>query len=130
MEYTAGQLAGLTYREVPAGGYNELLLCDGNCRKAWGINHRPKIEFSDVDPDDYAFLPDSEVGEAPADPGTYEGGHAKPRHDAGPNRQNKWCLRECERSISLAPGEAFRLPNDFLTRVYNMKSRRLLEEGL
>ena len=130
MDYSAAQLEGLTYRQIPAGGVFELLLCDGNCRKAWGINHRPKVEFSETDPDDYAFLPDAELGDAPEDPGTYEGGHAKPSADGGPHRQNKWCYRECERSISLDAGEEFRRPHDFSKKVYNMSSRRIAEEGL
>lgn len=129
LKYSAEQLAGYTFREVPAGGHTELLLCDGNCRKAWGINHRPSVEFSQTDPDDIAFLADSELGEAPEDPGVYEGGHAKPRFDAGPARQNKWCMRECERSIWLEPGDEFRAPPDFVKRLYNKPSRRLLEEG-
>lgn len=75
-----------------------ILACDGNCRKAWGINLRPWASLSD-DPDDFAYLADDELGEAPADPGTYEGGHGKPRPHtySDPGRHNKWCARECER---------------------------------
>lgn len=129
MRFTSEQLQGLVYKEIPLSGRSELLLCDGNCNKAWGINHRPSVRFSEADYDDYAFLSDSEVGSAPADPGTYEGGHAKPSESMGATRQNKWCFRECERSISLGDTENFRMPPDFSKRVYNMQSRRLIEEA-
>jgi len=74
------------------------LICDMKCDKAFGINNRPKKQLSDDD-DDYYFLPDSEVGIAPDDPGTYEGGFGK-----SPLSANKWCYRECERS---ATGDCF-----------------------
>lgn len=77
-------------------GRQAVLACDARCDKAWGINARPRVQLSD-DPNDYAFRADHELGTAPVDPGTYEGGHAKP---ASPERRlNKWCARECERSI-------------------------------
>lgn len=69
--------------------------CDGNCKKAWGINQRPKEHISGDD-DDVVFLSDSELGEAPENPGTYEGGQGKPRSKS--EMLNKWCFRECERS--------------------------------
>lgn len=50
--------------------------CDGNCKKAWGNSTRPKIQLSN-NIDDYAFLTDNELGIAPEDPGTYEGGILK-----------------------------------------------------
>lgn len=97
------------------------LACDGRCDKAWGINNRPRVEFDPNEPDDYAFLADHEVGTAPADPGTYEGGHGKP--SAVPlvdsARMNKWCSRECERGVVLEPFEARTLPT-FDERRYNM----------
>lgn len=68
--------------------------CDGMCNKAWGICNRPKRQLSD-DPDDYEYLSDNELGEAQIDPGTYEGGYAKPL--VQPTIHNKWCVRECER---------------------------------
>lgn len=76
--------------------------CDGRCDKAWGLNQRPKISFDPKDPDDVAWLADHEVGTAPEDPGTWEGGDGKPSgmplpDDAG-HLMNKWCSRECERS--------------------------------
>lgn len=91
------------------------LHCDGLCKKAWGINSRPMVKLDPDDPDDYYFLADNELGDAPKDPGTYEGGHAKPND---PTQQNKWCSRECERSTITHPGEPLTLP-DFSVRFYN-----------
>jgi hypothetical protein len=100
--------------------------CDGICTKAWGINGRPSIpsraERDASDNPDYAFLADDELGEAPVDPGTYEGGHAKPIMATGPEHINKWCIRECERSWMSPRGQpdaAPTLPN-FSTRLYNI----------
>lgn len=103
---------------VTAFGRPTRIGCDAQCDKAWGINNRPKIQFSD-DPDDYAFLADHEVGTAPEDPGTYEGGHAKPTTPE--ERLNKWCFRECERCASCYAGredEPMNYPN-FFERIYN-----------
>jgi hypothetical protein len=77
--------------------------CDRNCAKAWDRNKRPKIQLSDDDEDDFAFLADHELGEAPADPGTYEGDEAKP--STPDDFPNKWCVRECERCASSKPGQ-------------------------
>ena len=88
--------------------------CDGRCDKAWGINTRPKIRLSDHG-DDVVWLSDDELGEAPKDPGTYEGGCAKP-HD--PNFMNKWCARECERSTVVDRGDVLVL-GDYSRRVFN-----------
>lgn len=91
--------------------------CDGNCAKAWGINSRPRVQIG-TDEDDYAFLADDELGDAPVNPGTYEGGHAKPTEDS--ERLNKWCVRECERSDMADLGELCQ-PKDFSKRRYNMR---------
>lgn len=93
--------------------------CDEKCNKAWGINQRPKIMLSD-DEDDYAYLSDDELGEAPTDPGTYEGGHGKPTTPA--QAPNKWCVRECERCVKSKPSESH-LPlkvRDLSERLYNI----------
>lgn len=87
--------------------------CDGKCNKAWGINQRPR-KYLSGDPneaetseewnrraDDFVWCADDELGEAPEDPGTYEGGHGKP---SGPHNMNKWCTRECERSVLVDRG--------------------------
>lgn len=93
--------------------------CDRKCHKAWGINSRPKVQLSDNE-DDYAFLADDELGDAPADPGTYEGADAKP---ASPDQfPNRWCVRECERCAHSAPGQ-FAVPLElklFSKRQYNI----------
>ena len=89
--------------------------CDRKCNKAWGMNSRPKVEFDKEDPDDYAFLSDDELGEAPKNPGTYEGGHAKPNDRS--QIPNKWCLRECERCVISKTNESH-LP-DYSKRNYN-----------
>ena len=72
-----------------------VLFCDEKCNKAWGICSRENVQISD-DEDDVEWLTDDELGEAPEDPGTYDGGHAKPTCDA--DKLNKWCCRTCERS--------------------------------
>ncbi|MGH1336033.1 MAG: hypothetical protein ACRBFS_07880 [Aureispira sp.] len=100
-------------------GQSMKVACDEKCNKAWGIIARPKIEFEEQDLDDYAFLSDDELGEAPIDPGTYEGGQAKPID----NNQipNKWCVRQCERCASSElgkPNEELELP-DYSKRSYN-----------
>jgi hypothetical protein len=77
-------------------GKDLLLACDGMCEKAWGLNGRPRRVLSD-NPDDYEFFSDRELGDAPSDPGTYEGGCGKPSRRV----HNKWCFRECERSVSM-----------------------------
>jgi hypothetical protein len=91
------------------------LACDGKCGKAWGLSNRPKIEFDPNEPDDVAWLADSELSDAPVQPGTWEGGHGKPRD---PSQMNKWCARECERSGIFEPGEPIML-TDYSTRHYN-----------
>ena len=93
--------------------------CDRLCSKAWGISGRPVVYLSENE-DDYAFLADGELTDAPADPGTYEGGQGKPSSpDYFPT---KWCVRECERCNMSAPGESTNpLPvRDFSKRRFNM----------
>jgi hypothetical protein len=108
-------------------GRGAVLVCDGRCDKAWGINNRPRLYFQESgqlpralepeeepkDPDDYVFLGDSVLGTAPGDPGTYECDQAKP--SATPitdsSRMNKWCARECERAALLEPNEERIAPN-------------------
>lgn len=108
-------------------GRKARVICDRQCHKAWGINSRPRVnhdthpnEFADDD-DDYAYLADDELGIAPVNPGTYEGGHGKPLSpDEFPN---KWCVRECERSDMTAYGQSIDEPlelTDFTKRHYNM----------
>lgn len=115
--------AVITYFSQPAR-----VACDRLCSKAWGVNSRPRVQMGD-DADDYAILADDELGEAPADPGTYEGGHAKP---TSPDQfPNKWCVRECERCAISAPGQhelPLKLP-DFGRRKLNMPHAHKQSEG-
>lgn len=97
--------------------------CDGLCSNAWGANSRPRIMLGDH-PDDYAFLSDAEAGPAPADPGTTEGGQRKPAIATGPEHMNKWCVRECERSVMTDPRDLDGplILRDFSRRVFNRRS--------
>ncbi len=65
-------------------------ICDGICSRAWGLNSSTQ-EWERIGV------------AAPADPGTYEGGHAKPT--TAEDQHNKWCWRECERFHLSSPGE-------------------------
>lgn len=95
--------------------------CDEQCNKAWGINNRPQNQLSD-DMDDYEYLADGELGEAPINPGTYEGGDAKPINKVGiPNR---WCVRECERCSMSHPGESH-LPLE--VKDFSKRRRNIIE---
>lgn len=76
-------------------GKEEFVVCDKKCEKAWGVSSRPKVNLDSQNPDDIVYMADSDLGEAPRDPGTYEGGHGKPFN---PDEHNKWCVRQCERS--------------------------------
>jgi hypothetical protein len=97
--------------------------CDRKCNKAWGINSRPKEMLSDHE-DDFYYLSDAELGDAPINPGTYECDEAKPLSpDEFPN---KWCVRECERcSMSSYDDPNTPLPpKTFDDRVYNLGGRK------
>jgi hypothetical protein len=105
-------------KEITYCGHRVVIGCDARCDKAWGMNARPRVEFHpNDDPDDFAWLCDDELGNAPMDPGTYEGGQAKPVTPE--DRLNKWCARECERSHIADTWLDLRLL-DFSVRVYNM----------
>lgn len=104
-------------KQIVYFGNDAVLACDGNCAKAWGVNNRPKENFDPKEPDDYAFLADDELGKAPANPGTYEGGYAKPRLESE-RLHSKWCARECERSVMVDVGKPIEL-TDYSKRVYN-----------
>ncbi len=95
-------------------------------------DHYPQDMPEDFDEDNYASLSDDELPDAPASSngtpddgaykglGTWEGGDGKPETEG--ERLNKWCARECERSImpdgwiDVDPSE---LP-DFSVRQYNI----------
>lgn len=102
-------------------GQTAKVCCDGKCEKAWGNSNRPREQLSD-DEDDYAWLCDGELGTAPIDPRTYEGGDAKPVTVL--EFPNRWCVRECERCSMAKPGE-FDKPlaiKRFDSRVYNLET--------
>lgn len=125
MRYTPEQLSEFIHKELSYAPQPVVILCDGKCEKAWGINNRPKVVITEGDVDDYYYVPDGELGIAPEDPGTYEGGHGKPDPREGPDRMNKWCARECERSMFLDPRtDAFKRPKNFDRRVYNRFDRQ------
>lgn len=98
-------------------GQSVVVACDARCDKAWGIADRPRRQLSE-ESDDFEWLADSELGEAPEHPGTWEGEHTKPT--TPDERLNKWCVRACERSVMCRPGETLRLP-DFSNRVRNIE---------
>jgi len=110
---------------VMSGQYfhqDAILVCDGRCEKAWGMGKRPRVQLSDdEDGEDYAYLADDELGTAPLNPGTSEGGHLKPQTLEG-RMHSKWCWRQCERSKMCEPGEWVDLP-DFSRRWYNFKGK-------
>ena len=97
--------------------------CDGKCHKAWGYANRPRVQLDPNDEDDYELLADHEVGEAPADPGTYDGSAMEGKPEAGAKKKmNLWCLRSCERSVRIE-GELklpIKLP-DFSKRIPNKR---------
>lgn len=120
-------------------GQTAKVACDEKCNKAWGSGSRPRVYIIDggetevyglgddsiypdddnIDIDDYAYLADDELGEAPKDPETYEGGQAKPTDKS--QIGNKWCIRECER-CSMSDVGKYNQPlelQDFSKRNYN-----------
>lgn len=106
-------------KEILFFGQRVTLACDGNCNKAWGMSTRPRVDLDEENPDDFYWLADGELGDAPQDPGTYEGTQGKPELDQ--RLESKWCARECERSRIFAPHETVALP-DFSAHLYNIKS--------
>jgi len=84
-------------------GQDAKVNCDENCNKAWGVDNRPQNKISD-NPDDWEYLSDKELDNAPINPGTYEGDDAKPINKEG--IPNKWCVRQCERCNISSPGES------------------------
>lgn len=109
--------------EITSFGRKALATCDRRCEKAWGINGRSApdtlIALDPEDDDDIVYLADGETGEAPRNPGTYEGGCAKPFH---PDSHNRWCVRECERCELVEAGERI-VVRDFSRRLYNQPSK-------
>jgi len=91
--------------------------CDNDCRKAWGIQCRPRVYFDaggslvgigtstsdmqeieegtlpflkrdeEVDPDNHAYIPDRLLGKAPRTSAPTRGGTASPTGGPGPGRR-------------------------------------------
>lgn len=94
------------------------IACDGKCQKAWGINSRPYMYLNGPDDeDDIMWYADEDLGLAPIDPGTYEGGDCKPLSSS--EFPNKWCVRECERSCRNKDNNFTNLP-DWENRLFNI----------
>lgn len=114
-------------KDIKYCGQSATVVCDGKCSKAWGINNRPKLQLDPQNEDDIVWLADCELGDAPADPGTYEGFQAKPTCDE--ERMNKWCVRECERSDMFRPGVEVKV-KDWSKRRANMPGREKVVEDI
>lgn len=96
-------------------------VCDGNCRKAFGTDLRPKIQWS-RDPDDVTWLADHEIlFDAPTDTGRTEGGEGKPAEP--PERHGKWCVRACERCSTHDGSNEDRPAHDWSKRLDNRAGR-------
>lgn len=107
-------------KQITYFGQPAKVACDEKCNKAWGISSRPKHSLSN-NPDNWEWLSDQELGEAPKDPGTREGFDMKPVNKEG--IPNKWCVRECERCVISdygKPNQQLELP-DFSKRIKNIK---------
>jgi hypothetical protein len=99
-------------------GIRTKVACDENCSKAWGKDKRPRIQLNNNDKDDYAWLTDWELDQAPVDPGTREAGQAKPIDKVG--IPNAWCTGQCERCVHETRKFETRLPlPDFDQKVYS-----------
>lgn len=108
---------GLLTRELSGG---RILACDGKCHKAFSFDSRPRVQVGpESDPNDFAYLADDEVGEAPPDNG---------RPQAPEQRLGRWCYRECERSVIVQVGEPVALP-DFSRRRYNIPASDPQNQG-
>ena len=95
-----------------------VISCDLKCYKAWGTNTRSRVQISENE-EDWAWLADDELGMAPEISPTTEGDHHKPNPSEEGNVHNRWCVRECERSVMTKPGEPIVL-RDFSERFFNI----------
>lgn len=82
--------------------------CDRRCDKAWGLDLRPRKQLSE-DPDDYVFTSDGELGTAPFPSDSTEGDQGKPSATSHQGPLNKWCVRQCERSVMVDAGRPVEL---------------------
>jgi hypothetical protein len=112
----------ITYFRKPC-----LVVCDQKCTKAWGHNGgRPELSRDEDDEDNVVWLGDNEVDLAP-ESGIIEGIIAGEggRPTEPPQKHNRWCVRECERSSIIDPGQPIACA-DWTQRIYNQpwKHRR------
>lgn len=120
-------------------GFRVRFVCDRKCEKAWGMNSRPRKEMVEVSQeglelmteasifrgdDLHEYLADGELGEAPENPGTYEGDDRKPLPPV--DSHNRWCVRECERCETADPGKPLYV-HDFSRRVPNLQVEYLAQ---
>lgn len=96
------------YMVMGTGRHARLVACDFNCDKAFGPTRTQE---------DGEWLSDSELGTAPADPGTEARGQKKPvsKFDVF----NLWCREKCERCVEVTfwtEGSPPQFP-DFSSRV-------------
>jgi hypothetical protein len=111
-------------KEIIYFGQKAIIACDEKCNKAWGINNRSRIQLDENDEDNYVWLTDGELGEAPDDPGIYEGFEMCGKPKSKEDRLNKWCCRECERCFKSSPGPI--MLNNFDERIYNIPRRFII----
>ncbi len=102
-------------------GHPCLITCDGLCHKAWGNDDRPRNQLSECE-DDWEYLADEELPDAPVTPSDSAGDDVKPISIPPGFRHNRWCVRECERSSISLPGELITLP-DLGKRLRNLKNQ-------
>lgn len=105
-------------KQVQAYGEQRIIGCDGKCNKAWGVICRPIVDLDGKGEDNHYLLGDDDLGEAPEDPGTYEGGDGKPFDAQSGEDMNRWCFRQCERCEDCKVGEELQL-KDWSKKRYN-----------
>lgn len=113
-------------RQIVFGDKPCSLACDAQCHKAWGLT-RPSEQLSE-DEDDYVMLADQELGEAPICNGEFEGGQSKPQRPE--DRLNKWCARQCERSVLVSTDKGLVELPDWSKRRFNQPWKHTSESSL
>jgi hypothetical protein len=109
--------------EITYFGQKAIVACDGKCDKAFGMNQRLTSPNS-LDEDDFEWLGDDELGDAPTESPITEGFEHQNKPSNLTEAHNKWCVRECERSVLVEPGEVIVLP-DFSRRQQNISTNTL-----
>ena len=108
-------------------GEIHIVACDGRCDKAWGVDDRPTNRLGS-DHNDFEWLADGELGQAPIDPGSLssDNGVRKPLLVRGPDDVNEWCVDRCERMAKCRAVTSERAPDppDLSRRRPNFEWRR------